>query len=203
MMPKEDSTQQVSQKIWKITNQINLSPADEAVSALIELYAIATLLPAWEVEEWLSTDNHDSSSQHLERALVKYGYEHANAVLTTRRLSKLDNSMLKAIMQLVVEDKPPNHEIAETLLQALQEKGRGQGGFVTKEIAELAYKLSAKEHQTKSALCMGVGADGFALRLSNSMHVNYELPVLGIGRTIRKHLFSIAADESHDRSFLK
>lgn len=191
-MQKEDNTKHIAQKVWKIVDQFHQSPADDAVSAAIELYDIAVLLPAQDIEEWLSIYNRDASSQYLEKALVKNGYDRADAMLITRSLSKIDNAKLKAIMQVIVEDKLPNLKTAEALLQALQEKGPRQSGFVTKEIADLAYKLAAKEQQPKSALCMGAGADGFALRLSNRMPVSYELPATGVGRTIRKHLFSIA-----------
>lgn len=191
-MQNTDKKQQAALKVWKVINQLQLSSSEESVQTLIELYNIATILTANDIDEWLSIDGLESSSRYLEGILIKHGYDQADAVLVTRSLSKIDNSMLKAIMRLIKEDALPNHEVAVTLMEALQTRRRGQGGSVTKEIADLSYKLAAKHKEPKSALCMGVTADGFALTTSSHMHINYELPTSFLDQTIRKQLFRIA-----------
>lgn len=196
MKQKVESAWGGTRKILDMVDHIGLTPADESVSTLIELYDIAVLLPSKEIEEWLAIDTQDSRARFLEDALVKYGYEQdyepSDAVLTIRRISKIEISTLQLVMREILKEGLPNVEVAAALLESLQDKGRGQGGLVTLEIADLAYKVASKDSNPNSALCMGVSADGFALQVSQNLPVNHSLPALGVGRTTRKRIYSIA-----------
>lgn len=191
-MTDNDSLQPHADKFREIMELIDLTPEVESVPVLIGVFYVTDLLPRSVIENWLDCIGQEQSAKFLETELIKQGVERTSAVLTCSRIHNLDADKLKSIVTIILDEAFQKIDLAGGLLTELQDKGHGQGGIVTSQIAELAYQISTKGKTTTSALCMGLFADRFALQASQHLPVTYELPGVGVGRTIRDQIFSIA-----------